>query len=104
EVLSVGETVRVKVPDIDRERQRISLGLKQTQEDPWRRVLDEYKPGDALEGKVTKVVAFGACVEIVPGVEGLVHTSEAAQPHVENPGAVVSPGEEVWVRILESDE
>jgi small subunit ribosomal protein S1 len=104
EVLSVGETVRVKVLDIDRERQRISLGLKQTQEDPWRRVLDEYKPGDALEGKVTKVVAFGAFVEIVPGVEGLVHISELAEHHVENPSEVVSPGDEVWVRILEIDE
>src|SRR5213595_1669864 len=62
EVLSVGETVRVKVLDIDRDRQRISLGLKQTQEDPWTRVLHEYKQGDALEGKVTKVVAFGAFV------------------------------------------
>src|SRR6266545_1254401 len=103
EVLSVGETVRVKVLDIDRERQRISLGLKQTQEDPWRRVLDEYKPGDALEGKVTKVVAFGAFVEIVPGVEGLVHISELAEHHVENPSEVVSPGDQVWVRVLEID-
>src|SRR6266498_4155632 len=104
EVLSVGETVRVKVLDIDRERQRISLGLKQTQEDPWRRMLDEYKPGDALEGKVTKVVAFGAFVEIVPGVEGLVHISELAEHHVENPSEVVSPGDQVWVRVLEIDE
>ena len=94
----------MKVLDIDRERQRISLGLKQTQEDPWRRVLDEYKPGDALEGKVTKVVAFGAFVEIVPGVEGLVHISELAEHHVENPSEVVSPGDQVWVRILEIDE
>jgi len=104
EVLTVGETVRVKVLDIDRERQRISLGLKQTQEDPWRRVLEEYRPGDVLEGKVTKVVAFGAFVEIIPGVEGLVHISELAEHHVENPGEVVSPGDQVWVRILEVDE
>ena len=104
EVLSVGETVRVKVLDIDRERQRISLGLKQTQEDPWRKVLDEYRQGDVLEGKVTKVVAFGAFVEIIPGVEGLVHISELAEHHVENPGEVVSPGDQVWVRILEIDE
>src|SRR6266487_3193524 len=83
EVVEVGETVRVKVLDIDRDRQRISLGLKQTQEDPWTRVLNEYKQGDALEGKVTKVVAFGAFVEIVPGVEGLVHISELAEHHVE---------------------
>ncbi len=104
EVLSIGETVRVKVLDIDRERQRISLGLKQTQEDPWQRVLNEYRVGDALEGKVTKVVAFGAFVEIVPGVEGLVHISELADHHVETPGEVVQPGQEVWVRILEIDE
>src|SRR3954464_5982795 len=75
EVLEIGETVRVKVLDIDRDRQRISLGLKQTQEDPWQTVLNEYRVGDVLEGKVTKVVAFGAFVEIVPGVEGLVHIS-----------------------------
>ena len=104
EVLSVGETVSVKVLDIDRERQRISLGLKQTQEDPWRRVLEEYRPGDVLEGKVTKVVAFGAFVEIIPGVEGLVHISELAEHHVENPSEVVSPGDQTWVRILEIDE
>jgi small subunit ribosomal protein S1 len=104
EVLSIGETVRVKVLDIDRERQRISLGLKQTQEDPWQRVLNEYRVGDALEGKVTKVVAFGAFVEIVPGVEGLVHISELADHHVEAPSEVVQPGQEVWVRILEIDE
>jgi len=104
EVLSVGAAVNVKVLDIDRERQRISLGLKQTQEDPWRKVLDEYRPGDVLEGKVTKVVAFGAFVEIIPGVEGLVHISELAEHHVENPSEVVSPGDQTWVRILEIDE
>src|SRR6187551_1787400 len=104
EVLSIGETVRVKVLDIDRDRQRISLGLKQTQEDPWQTVLNEYKPNDILEGKVTKVVAFGAFVEIVPGVEGLVHISELAEHHVETPSEVVQPGQETWVRILEIDE
>src|SRR5215211_3613754 len=104
EVLSIGETVRVKVLDIDRERQRISLGLKQTQEDPWQKVVNEYRVGAVLEGKVTKVVAFGAFVEIVPGVEGLVHISELAEHHVESPGDVVTPGQEVWVRILEIDE
>ncbi len=104
EVLSIGDTVRVKVLDIDRDRQRISLGLKQTQEDPWQRVIDSYGSGDVLEGKVTKVVAFGAFVEIVPGVEGLVHISELAEHHVESPSDVVSPGDEVRVRILEIDE
>jgi small subunit ribosomal protein S1 len=104
EVLSIGETIRVKVLDIDRSRQRISLGLKQTQEDPWQRVLNEYRAGDALEGRVTKVVAFGAFVEVVPGVEGLVHVSELAEHHVESPSDVVRPGDQVWVRILEIDE
>ncbi len=104
EVLSIGETVKVKVLDIDRDRQRISLGLKQTQEDPWQTVLNSYGPGSSLSGKVTKVVAFGAFVEIVPGVEGLVHISELAEHHVETPAEVVNPGEEVRVKILEIDE
>jgi small subunit ribosomal protein S1 len=95
--------VQVKVLDIDRDRQRISLGLKQTQEDPWQRVVDTYSVGDELEGKVTKVVAFGAFVEILEGVEGLVHISELAQQHVENPREIVQPGDDVKVKILEID-
>ena len=91
EVLEIGETVRVKVLDIDRDRQRISLGLKQTQEDPVAaRASTATAPATALDGKVTKVVAFGAFVEIVPGVEGLVHISELAEHHVENPSEVVA--------------
>ncbi len=104
EVVNIGDTVRVKVLDIDRDRQRISLGLKQTQEDPWQRVVDSHAPGDVLDGKVTKVVAFGAFVEILPGVEGLVHISELADHHVENPSEVVEPGTELQVKILEVDE
>jgi small subunit ribosomal protein S1 len=104
EVVSIGDTVRIKVLDIDRDRQRISLGLKQTQEDPWQRVIDNHKPGDVVEGKVTKVVTFGAFVEILPGVEGLVHISELAEHHVENPAEVVEPGTELRVKILEVDE
>src|ERR671934_146672 len=103
EILSIGDVVPVKVLDIDRERQRISLGLKQTQEDPWQRVIDTYRVGDELEGRVTKVVTFGAFVEIMDGVEGLVHISELAHHHVENPREVVEPGQEVRVRVLEID-
>jgi small subunit ribosomal protein S1 len=103
EILNIGDTVQVKVLDIDRERQRISLGLKQTQEDPWQRVVDTYNIGDELEGSVTKVVAFGAFVEILEGVEGLVHISELAQQHVENPREIVAPDDNVKVRILEID-
>ena len=104
EVVAIGDTVRIKVLDIDRDRQRISLGLKQTQEDPWQRVISTHRPGDVLEGQVTKVVAFGAFVEILPGVEGLVHISELADHHVENPSEVVEPGATLNVKILEIDE
>jgi small subunit ribosomal protein S1 len=104
EVVSIGDTVRIKVLDIDRDRQRISLGLKQTQEDPWQRVISTHRGGDVLEGTVTKVVAFGAFVEILPGVEGLVHISELADHHVENPSEVVEPGSKLNVKILEIDE
>jgi small subunit ribosomal protein S1 len=103
EVLEIGQPVRVKVLDIDRERQRISLGLKQTQTDPWQQVLETYDEGDIAEGKVTKVVTFGAFVEILPGVEGLVHISELAPYHVENPREIVSQGNRVKVQILEMD-
>jgi small subunit ribosomal protein S1 len=103
EILSIGDTVSVKVLDIDRDRQRISLGLKQTQEDPWQRVVDTYNINDELEGVVTKVVTFGAFVEILDGVEGLVHISELAQHHVENPREIIQPGDPVRVKILEID-
>ncbi len=89
--------------DIDRDRQRISLGLKQTQEDPWQRIVDTYNVGDESTGTVTKVVTFGAFVEILDGVEGLVHISELAQHHVESPREIVQPGDEVRVKILEID-
>src|SRR6266511_515042 len=103
EVLEIGQDVKVKVIDIDRDRQRITLGLKQTQTDPWQQVLDSYGEGDVVQGRVTKVVTFGAFVEILPGVEGLVHISELAQHHVENPREVVSQGQDVKVLILEVD-
>src|SRR6202044_2156180 len=103
EILNIGDKVTVKVLDIDRQRQRISLGLKQTQEDPGQRVVDTYNVGDELEGTVTKVVTFGAFVEILDGVEGLVHISELAQHHVENPREIIQPGDPVRVKILEID-
>ncbi|HEY8303596.1 MAG TPA: 30S ribosomal protein S1 [Solirubrobacteraceae bacterium] len=103
EILNIGETVQVKVLDIDRDRQRISLGLKQTQEDPWQRIVNTYNIGDELAGKVTKVVTFGAFVEVLDGVEGLVHISELAGHHVESPREIVHPGDEIRVKILEID-
>jgi small subunit ribosomal protein S1 len=91
------------VLDIDRDRQRISLGLKQTQSDPWQQVIDAYSEDDIVEGRVTKVVTFGAFVEILPGVEGLVHISELANHHVENPREVVNQGDTVKAQIIEMD-
>ena len=103
EVLQVNQKVKVKVLDIDRDRQRISLGLKQTQEDPWQKIVAQHKVGDVVDGKVTKIVAFGAFVEIYEGIEGLVHISELANRHVERPDEVVSVGQEVNVKIIEVD-
>jgi small subunit ribosomal protein S1 len=103
EVLQVNQKVKVKVLDIDRDRQRISLGLKQTQEDPWQKIVARHKVGDVVDGRVTKIVAFGAFVEIYEGIEGLVHISELANRHVERPDEVVSVGQQVSVKIIEVD-
>jgi len=103
EVLEIGQTVRVKVLDVDHDRQRISLGLKQTQTDPWQRVIDETHQGDVVVGRITKVVTFGAFAEILSGVEGLIHISELADHHVENPRDVVNQGDEVNVKVIEID-
>ena len=102
-MLKVNQKVKVKVLDIDRDRQRISLGLKQTQEDPWQKIVAQHKVGDVVEGRVTKIVAFGAFVEIYEGIEGLVHISELANRHVERPDEVVCVGQQVQVKIIEVD-
>jgi small subunit ribosomal protein S1 len=103
EVLDIGQTVHVRVLDVDRDRQRISLGLKQTQTDPWQRVIDECHQDDVVTGRITKVVTFGAFAEILSGVEGLIHISELADHHVENPREVVNQGDQVAVKIIEID-
>ena len=103
EVLTIGQKVEVRVLDIDRERQRISLGLKQTQKDPWQQVFENRQVNEIVHGQVTKLVAFGAFVEIEEGVEGLIHISELAQHHVEDPSEIVRPGQEVNVKIIEID-
>ena len=102
-MLQVNQEVKVKVLDIDRDRQRISLGLKQTQEDPWQKIVAEHRIGDVVQGRVTKIVAFGAFVEIYEGIEGLVHISELANRHVERPDEVVSVGQQVQVKVIEID-
>ncbi len=103
EVLNIGQKVEVRVLDIDRDRQRISLGLKQTQKDPWQQVFENRQVNEIVHGRVTKLVSFGAFVEIEEGVEGLIHISELAQHHVEDPVEIVRPGQEVNVKIIEID-
>jgi small subunit ribosomal protein S1 len=103
EVLAIGQKVEVRVLDIDRVRQRISLGLKQTQKDPWQQVFENRQVNEIVHGQVTKLVSFGAFVEIEEGVEGLIHISELAQHHVEDPSEIVRPGQDVNVKIIEID-
>jgi small subunit ribosomal protein S1 len=101
EVVEVGKEVDVEILDVDLERERISLSLKSTQEDPWEAFARRHAPGDVIEGKVTKLVSFGAFVEVGEGLEGLVHISELAHRHVEAPAEVVAVGDSVQVKILD---
>jgi small subunit ribosomal protein S1 len=103
EVVQVGDKVEVMVLDVDMSRERISLGLKQTQDDPWKQLVKQFPVGTILEGKVTKLVPFGSFVEIGEGIEGLVHISEMAKGHVEKPEDVVSVGLQVHVRVQDVD-
>ena len=83
EVVEVGDEVEVEVLDVDLDRERVSLSLKATQEDPWRQFARQHYVGEFIEGNVTKLVPFGAFVKVEEGIEGLVHISELAEPHVE---------------------
>jgi small subunit ribosomal protein S1 len=104
EVLSVGQHVTVQIIKINQETQRISLGMKQLQTDPWEGVAAKYPPGVRFTGKVTNVTDYGAFVELEPGVEGLVHVSEMSwvKKNVA-PSKIVAPGQEVEVQVLEVD-
>jgi len=104
EVLSVGQTVNVQIIKINHDTQRISLGMKQLQTDPWEGVGAKYPSGARFKGKVTNVTDYGAFVELEPGVEGLVHVSEMSwvKKNVA-PGKIVTPGAEVDVQVLEVD-
>ncbi|MBR3234826.1 MAG: 30S ribosomal protein S1 [Atopobiaceae bacterium] len=103
EVVKVGQEVEVQVLDVDLNRERISLGLKQTTEDPWRTLVKKYPVGAIVEGQVTKLVTFGAFVDLGDGVEGLVHISEMAKQHVDAPAQVCSVGDTVQVKVMEID-
>ena len=103
EVVEVGEEVQVKVLEVDRDRERISLGLKQTRKDPWQEIVERVNVGETIQGRVTKLVSFGAFVEVAEGVEGLIHISELADHHVETPDEIVRSGDEVDARIIDVD-
>jgi small subunit ribosomal protein S1 len=103
EVVEVGEEVQVKVLEVDRDRERISLGLKQTRKDPWQEIVERVSVGETIKGRVTKLVSFGAFVEVAEGVEGLIHISELADHHVETPDEIVRSGDEVEARIIDVD-
>ncbi|HHY13169.1 MAG TPA: bifunctional 4-hydroxy-3-methylbut-2-enyl diphosphate reductase/30S ribosomal protein S1, partial [Thermoanaerobacterales bacterium] len=101
EVVKEGEEIDVKVLNVDKERNRISLGIKQTFPNPWESVEDRYTVGSIITGKVVKLVDFGAFVEVEPGIEGLVHISQISWEHVVKPDDVLSTGQEVKIKIME---
>jgi len=102
-VVAVGDPVTVQVLDVDFSRERISLSLKATQKDPWAEFAEGHAVGQLVYGRVTKLVQFGSFVQVGDGIEGLVHISEMSAHHVENPGDIVTPGEELWVKIIDLD-
>ncbi|AKO93979.1 30S ribosomal protein S1 [Priestia filamentosa] len=104
DVVTEGDKVNVKVLSVDKENSRISLSIKDTLEGPWSNISDRIKQGDVLEGKVNRLVSFGAFVEVEPGVEGLVHISHISNQHIGTPHEVLSEGEAVKVKVLDVNE
>ncbi|MBA2550291.1 MAG: 30S ribosomal protein S1 [Nocardioidaceae bacterium] len=103
EVVAVGDEVTVEVLDVDMDRERVSLSLKATQEDPWQHFARTHQIGQIVPGKVTKLVPFGAFVRVEEGIEGLVHISELAERHVEIPEQVVQVNDDTMVKIIDID-
>ena len=103
DVLKVGQDVKVKVLDVDEEHGRISLSIKQTLPQPWDEVGEKVAEGDVLDGTVKRLTSFGAFVEVMPGVEGLVHISQISHKHIATPNEVLEPGQEVKVKVLSVD-
>ncbi|MGZ4786215.1 MAG: S1 RNA-binding domain-containing protein, partial [Acidimicrobiales bacterium] len=102
-VVQVGDEIEVQVLEVDLDRERISLSLKATQQDPWQEFASNHRVGELVYGRVTKLVPFGAFVQVGDGIEGLVHISEMSAHHVDLPEQVVTPGEELWVKIIDLD-
>ncbi len=102
-VVAVGDEVTVQVLEVDMDRERISLSLKATQQDPWQEFASGHRVGELVYGRVTKLVPFGSFVQVGDGIEGLVHISEMSAHHIDLPEQVVTPGEELWVKIIDID-
>jgi small subunit ribosomal protein S1 len=102
-VVAVGDEIEVEVLEVDMDRERISLSLKATQQDPWQEFASNHQVGELVYGRVTKLVPFGAFIQVGDGIEGLVHISEMSAHHVDLPEQVVTPGEELWVKIIDLD-
>ena len=102
-VVAVGDEVTVQVLEVDLDRERISLSLKATQQDPWQEFASSHRVGELVYGRVTKLVPFGSFVQVGDGIEGLVHISEMSAHHIDLPEQVVTPGEELWVKIIDID-
>jgi len=102
-VVTVGDEIEVEVLEVDLDRERISLSLKATQQDPWQEFAGSHRVGELVYGRVTKLVPFGSFVQVGDGIEGLVHISEMSAHHVDLPEQVVTPGEELWVKIIDLD-
>jgi small subunit ribosomal protein S1 len=101
EVVQVGQEVEVEVLGVEMDRERVSLSLKATQEDPWKEFERKYSAGEIIDGQVTKLVPFGAFVRVAQGIEGLVHISEISDQHIESPESVLSVGDQVRVKVIE---
>ncbi len=102
-IVTVGDEIDVQVLEIDMSRERISLSLKATQQDPWEEFAMAHQVGELVYGRVTKLVPFGSFVQVGEGIEGLVHISEMSAHHVDLPEQVVTPAEELWVKIIDLD-
>ena len=103
DVVNVGDEVTVKVLEVDTDRERVSLSMKATKRDPWEEFAETHQVGELVYGRITKTVSFGAFVQVGEVVEGLVHISELASVHVDKAEQVVTPGEELWVKIVAID-
>jgi small subunit ribosomal protein S1 len=104
DVIEEGQKVTVKVLSVDRDNERISLSIKETLPGPWSNILEKAQKGSVLEGTVKRLVSFGAFVEVLPGVEGLVHISQIAHKHIATPFEVLKEGQKVKVKVLEVNE